>query len=520
MFLRSTLTTRAAACLSLCAATLLGAPAARAASSEKFIGRYGTFHQQLIMELGGQPCNGVYDLQVRMFDDAFGGVQLGETCELKNVKVANGIANVGLAFGPHLFDGKPRYLDIAISAPNAFKVYFPMGARQQVQIGAMAQFAAVAGRVLNAPPGAVGPVGPAGPLGLTGPAGPQGDPGPQGPIGPSGGPAGPQGPQGAVGATGPAGSTGPAGPQGVAGPTGAQGPVGPSPIKVATLRSNIIDAGPAFRFTFPAMSTPGDGAYDGTDVYFPEVTAGKLVQLNARSAKQVRVINFNNTFAFPSQAAYDGARIWVAGNAGIYKVNPDDGTWDLYNVGLLNRGLCILDGYVYTFSQSLNQAYAVPIDTADGTPARTWNIPSPAGIASDGAAVWVSSSSTGTIYRLNQSAAAPLTSKATGGQPRRVVMAGSTVCVADGTLAKIYTFAGDGTGSVTGTTVGAAAPTSMVFDGTNLIVSTQAGVITAYTLPAFTPTATSTLTTGTDSLLFDGRNIWVGNGTGNWVDKR
>ncbi len=503
----------------VCAAMLIAASGA-SASSERFIQRYGTFHQPLIMEIGGQPCNGKFDVQVRMFDEAFGGNQLGTTLEKEGVDVANGVANIKLEFGPHLFDGKPRYLEVAISSSGAFKAFFQMETRQPVQIAGMSQFAAVAGRVLNAPPGASGPAGPAGATGATGPAGsagPQGDPGPVGPVGPSGGPAGPQGPQGPQGLVGPAGaqgSTGAAGPQGPAGPTGV------SALKVSTLRTNVIDAGPAFRFAFPAQSTPGDAGFDGFDLFVPEITAGRVRQISARSGKQVRAINLGNTLGFPTQAAYDGTRIWVSAGQGIYKINPDDGLSELFMFGLQQRGLAILGGYVYTYSQALNTVYAVPIDTTDGTAARTWTIPQASGMASDGAGVWVSSQSTGTVYRLNVSQAAPLTSKATGGTPRRIVMAGSTVCVADGAAAKIYTFAGDGTGSVTSNTVGTASPTSMVYDGTNLLVSVQTGVVTAYTVPGFTSAGSATLTSGIDSLVFDGRNVWVGNGTGNWMEKR
>lgn len=510
------------ATLALCAATLLG-PSTAHASTEKFIGRFGTFHQQLILELGGRPCNGKCDLQVRMFDEAFGGNQIGQTQELVGVDVNNGVADTALTFGPHLFDGKPRFLDIAVSPNNAFKFFFPIGVRQQVQIAAMSQFAAVAGRVLNAPPGANGPAGPAGaigPAGASGPAGTQGDPGPQGPIGPSGGPAGPQGPTGPTGATGPAGTTGLQGPSGPTGPQGVAGPAGVQSIKVSTLRTNILDSGPAYRFVFPAMSTPGDACFDGTDLFVPEVTAGMVVQISARTGRQVRVFNLSNNFAFPTQAAFDGSRVWLSGNSGLYKISPDGGAFELFPVGLFNRGLAILDGYVYTYSQNLNTVYAVPIDTTDGTATRSWTIPQPAGIASDGAGVWVSSQSSGTLYRLNVSQAAPLTSKATGGTPRRVVLAGSTVCVADGTLNRVYTFASDGTGTVTNNNVGTAAPTSMVFDGTNLIVSVQTGAVTAYAMPGFTSAAGITLGSGTDSLLFDGRNVWIGNGTGNFVEKR
>jgi hypothetical protein len=515
MFVRSSIGLRGVAALALGIAGVVALPGQAAASSERYIQRYGTFNQQLVIEIGGQPCEGTMDLQVRMFDEAVGGNQLGETLVLKKVQIVKGRADVKLAFGPHLFDGKPRYLEVAIASPGVFRSYFSMGERQPVQIAAMAQFAAVAGRVLNVPPGAAGPAGPpgaTGPAGPAGPAGPQGESGPEGPAGPAGGPPGPQGPQGDKGVTGPAGPAGPQGPQGVAGS-------GLASIKVATLRTGVLDSGPAFRFTFPAQSTPGNPGFDGTDLFVPEITSGKLRQISARTGKQVRVVNFNNSFAFPSQAAYDGTRVWVALYQGLAHVNPDDGTWDSYTFGLQNQGLAILNGYVYISSVSLNTVYAIPIDTADGTATRTWTIPSPGGIAADGTGVWVSSSTTGVVYRLNVSQAAPLTSKTTGGQPMRVVVAGGSVYVADGTAASVYSFAADGSGTVTTNAV-AAAPTSMVYDGTNLVVSTQTGLVTAYALPAFTSAGSISLAAGIDFLVFDGRNVWIGNGMGNWMEKR
>jgi len=80
-----------------------------------------------------------------------------------------------------------------------------------------------------AAPGTQGPVGPAGPAGPQGPTGPQGVPGVNGLAGPQGpqGPTGPMGPAGAAGATGAQGAMGPMGPVGPMGPMGPQGVQGP-----------------------------------------------------------------------------------------------------------------------------------------------------------------------------------------------------------------------------------------------------------------------------------------------------
>ena len=60
----------------------------------------------------------------------------------------------------------------------------------------------------------------------------------------------------------------------------------------------------------------------------------------------------------------------------------------------------------------------------------------------------------------------------------------------------------------------------MIFDGTYLITAQQNGTVTAWNLPDLTSAKTATFETGLDFLAFDGRNIWVGNGPGNWMDKR
>jgi hypothetical protein len=152
--------------------------------------------------------------------------------------------------------------------------------------------------------------------------------------------------------------------------------------------------------------------------------------------------------------------------------------------------------------------------------AQTWVIPSCNGIASDGTGVFVSSTSTGTIYRLTGTNALASPVRVTGGQPRRIVVAGDSAYVADGATNKIYSFATNGSGTITTHTAGLAAPTSMVYDGENLVVCTQLGAVTAYRLPDFTVAASAQLDTGTDSLVFDGRNVWVINSFSNWMEKR
>jgi hypothetical protein len=436
--------------------------------------------------------------------------------EVDRVRAKDGHAQVQLAFGPSLFDGRHRWLEVAVRTPGFFKTFSVNGPRQEVQIGGMTQFAAVAKFALNAAQGAPGPQGPVGPQGDVGPAGPpgpQGIQGIQGPIGPSGGPVGPQGPTGPTGPTGPAGATGPAGPTGDPGSDF-------NGIRVATLRTGVMDTGPAFRFAFPAGSAPGDAAFDGEYLFVPEVASGKVMQIRARTGTMIRNIVLTGT-SFPSAAAWDGTRIWVASSAGITRINPEDGTQELLSVGGLNRAIAVSNGYVYVASLTMSSLYAVPINSADGTPTRTWVLSSVGGLAADeNGGVWATSTSTNTAFRFTVGQANATASKNLGAPPHRVIVVNGTVYVSDNASNKIYTFAADGTGSVTPNTVGTMAPSAMVYDGSNIWTTQSNGVITAWSLPNLTQVANFTAETGTDGLIFDGRNVWISNSNGNWADKR
>lgn len=470
------------------------------------VGNMGMVNQDLLVAPGGRPMTGVVDVQVTMYDRAFGGEQVGRSLELKGLQALDGVANAQMNFGKDCFDGKRRYLEVRVRDPF-LSFYLPMPQRQEVHVAAMAQYAVVAQRVINQ---AVGPQGIQGPIGPQGPVGPQGPQGETGPAGPSGGPQGPTGPQG------PQGPQGPVGPQGPAGASGAAA----SPLKIATLRTGPIDAGPAFRHTFAAASSPIDPAFDGEDLYVPLVTTAKVAVIKARTGKIVRTVSLNDSFAFPSGAAYDGTKVWVTTNTGVSVIDPSDGNFVDHAFGLQNRGIAVTGGYVYVCSPPTSMVFAIPVNTTDGLAARTWTIPTPNGIAADSTGVFVSSTSTGSVYRINGINPTATPARLTGGQPRRVVMAGDTVYVADGASNKIYSFAADGSGTVAMNTVGTTTPTSMVFDGENLIVTVQTGLVTAYRVPDLVSAGSAQLTAGTDSLVYDGRNVWVVSSFGNWIEKR
>ncbi|HQR33110.1 MAG TPA: hypothetical protein PLK30_10245 [Blastocatellia bacterium] len=62
---------------------------------------------------GGNPANGNYDLQVKLFDALTGGNQIGATASLNTVAVTNGVFTVTLDFGAAAFSGANRWAEIS-----------------------------------------------------------------------------------------------------------------------------------------------------------------------------------------------------------------------------------------------------------------------------------------------------------------------------------------------------------------------------------------------------------------------
>ncbi len=179
-----------------------------------------TYQGQLQQQ--AQPFTGSVDLEFRLFDELVDGAQVGPSLEVRNVSVVDGLFQVELDFGPGVFDGTQRYLEIYVDG-------VALTPRQRVAAAPVALFA------LDGNPGPEGPQGPQGdpgPQGVPGEQGPEGPEGPEGPQGPAGeagpqGLAGEQGPEGPVGPVGPQGPQGDPGPQGVPGEQGLEGPTGP-----------------------------------------------------------------------------------------------------------------------------------------------------------------------------------------------------------------------------------------------------------------------------------------------------
>ncbi len=72
------------------------------------------FIYQGVLNSGGGPANGSYDLQFAVFDALSGGTQIGMTLTNATTPVSNGLFAVTLDFGAGVFTGPGRWLAIGV----------------------------------------------------------------------------------------------------------------------------------------------------------------------------------------------------------------------------------------------------------------------------------------------------------------------------------------------------------------------------------------------------------------------
>ena len=68
------------------------------------------------LDVAGQPATGAYDLSFTVYDAPAGGAGVGVPVQHPAVPVSNGLFTVELDFGPGVFTGDPRWLEIAARA--------------------------------------------------------------------------------------------------------------------------------------------------------------------------------------------------------------------------------------------------------------------------------------------------------------------------------------------------------------------------------------------------------------------
>lgn len=75
------------------------------------------FTYQGKLRRNGAAVNGTADFQLRLYDAATGGAQIGAAQSLSNVSVADGLFNARIDFGADAFNGDARYLEVAARTP-------------------------------------------------------------------------------------------------------------------------------------------------------------------------------------------------------------------------------------------------------------------------------------------------------------------------------------------------------------------------------------------------------------------
>ena len=78
----------------------------------------------------GQPANGTYDFQFRLFDAATNGAQVPVVLAYPTVAVSNGLFTTGLDFGSNVFNGTTWWLEISLRPSGTFGQFTFLTPRQ------------------------------------------------------------------------------------------------------------------------------------------------------------------------------------------------------------------------------------------------------------------------------------------------------------------------------------------------------------------------------------------------------
>ena len=98
---------------------------------------------------GGNAASGYHDFQFKLFDALASGVQQGSTVVSNAIAVSNGLFTVTLDFGPGVFDGSARWLDITVRTNGAVE-FTPLTPRQLLTPTPYALYAPSAGAAATA----------------------------------------------------------------------------------------------------------------------------------------------------------------------------------------------------------------------------------------------------------------------------------------------------------------------------------------------------------------------------------
>lgn len=99
---------------------------------------------------GGQPANGIYDLQFNLYGLAAGGSALSAPLLVSDVGVSNGLFTVALDFGSAVSDGRSRWLEIEVRPGASTGAFTRLSPRQPVTPTPYALYASNAGAAATA----------------------------------------------------------------------------------------------------------------------------------------------------------------------------------------------------------------------------------------------------------------------------------------------------------------------------------------------------------------------------------
>jgi hypothetical protein len=90
------------------------------------------FTYQGALSSAGSAFSGLADFQFRMYDDEFGGAQIGATILIKNVPVDRGLFTVPLDFGASALNGENRWIEIDVQTPSGGGGFSTLSGRQRI----------------------------------------------------------------------------------------------------------------------------------------------------------------------------------------------------------------------------------------------------------------------------------------------------------------------------------------------------------------------------------------------------
>ena len=99
---------------------------------------------------GGQAAKGIYDFRFRIYDLDSGGSPLSAAIEISGLTVSNGLFTASLDFGPGIFNGDARWLEIGVRTHRSPDPYHTLPLRQRLTPAPQALWAQNAGTAAEA----------------------------------------------------------------------------------------------------------------------------------------------------------------------------------------------------------------------------------------------------------------------------------------------------------------------------------------------------------------------------------